>query len=320
MAHYDIIPDIHGQTAKLEALLGELGYGRRRGRWHHPVPDRQIVFLGDFIDRGPDSGGVLATVRDLIADGRALAVMGNHELNAIHFHHLDPETGRPLRPHSETNRRQHAAFLDQFPVGSAGARAWTEWMAGLPLWLDLGPFRVVHACWSAEAVRTLARIAPGGVLPRERLLLAGRRGDPLNGPVETLTKGPEHRLPEGHAFTDSHGKVREHARIAWWRGGARTWREAAVSVDNPDELPDQPLPDGVAFEFYPEHEKPVFFGHYWMSGMPEIEAPNALCLDYSAGVGDNPLVAYAWEPGAAGLVAEAIIGGRGQTLAAAGRG
>ncbi len=70
-------------------------------------------------------------------------------------------------------------------------------MAGLPLWLDLGPFRVVHACWSALAVRELARLAPGGVLPRERLLLAGRRDDPLNAAVETLTKGPEHRLPDG---------------------------------------------------------------------------------------------------------------------------
>ncbi len=56
----------------------------------------------------------------------------------------------------------------------------------------------------------------------------------------------------------------------------------------------------MAFEFYPEGEKPVFFGHYWMTGMPRIEAPNALCLDYSAGIGDNPLVAYAWEPGRAG--------------------
>lgn len=308
MSHYDIVPDIHGQLAKLQALLAELGYARRGGRWQHAAPDRQLVFLGDFIDRGPDNGGVLATVRDLIADGRALAVMGNHELNAIHFHNDDRATGRPLRPHSEANRRQHAAFLAEFPVGSAGARAWTEWMAGLPLWLDLGIFRVVHACWSGRAVRELALIAPGAVLPRERLMLAGRRDDPLHAAVETLTKGPEHRLPQGHSHIDSHGKVRDHARIAWWRGGARTWREAVVSVGNPDDLPDRALPGGIAFEFYPAGEKPVFFGHYWMTGRPALEAPNALCLDYSAGIGDNPLVAYAWEPGARGLTLEAIVG------------
>lgn len=315
---YDIIPDIHGQSGKLWELLAELGYERRGGIWRHSTADRQIVFLGDYIDRGPDSRGVLETVRDLIADGRALAVMGNHELNAIHFHNDDPETGRPLRPHSEKNLEQHGAFLDHFPVGSEGAREWTEWMAGLPLWLDLGQFRVVHACWSDAAVRRLARIAPGGVLARERLLRAGRRDDPLNGPVETLTKGPEHRLPEGHAITDKGGVVREHARIAWWRGGARTWREAAISVPDPEELPDRPLPDGVAFEYYPPDGKPVFFGHYWLSGLPEIEAPNALCLDYSAGIGDNPLVAYRWEPGAPGLTMEAIVGAEGARGTAAG--
>jgi len=58
----------------------------------------------------------------------------------------------------------------------------------------------------------------------------------------------------------------------------------------------------------------VFFGHYWLTGMPEIEAPNALCLDYSAGIGDNPLVAYAWEPGMSHLVLEAIVGGSGEAV------
>jgi Calcineurin-like phosphoesterase len=318
MAHHDIIPDIHGQLAKLEALLAELGYRRRRGRWHHPTLDRQIVFLGDFIDRGPDSGGVLGAVRELIADGRALAIMGNHELNAIHFHNVDPDTGQPLRARTDKNRAQHAGFLRQFPLGSTGAREWTEWMAGLPLWLDLGPFRAVHACWSAPAVRRLARLAPGGVLARDRLLLAGRRDDALHEDVETLTKGPEARLPAGAGFTDKENHVRHEVRLAWWRREARTWREAAISVPDPGQLPEGELPDGIAAELYPADEKPVFFGHYWLEEMPRIEAPNALCLDCSAGIGDNPLVAYAWEPGASGLAVEAIVGASGGAAPAAG--
>ena len=313
MARYDIIPDIHGQSGKLGRLLDALGYARRDGRWRHATGDRQIVFLGDFIDRGPNSSGVLEIVRDLVADGVALAVMGNHELNAFHFHNDDPLTATPLRPHSQKNLEQHAAFLAQFPVGSSGAREWTDWMAALPLWLDLGAFRAVHACWSAAAVRRLARIAPGGVLPRARLLLAGRTDDPLHEDVETLTKGPERELPPGHSFTDKGGVVRRHARIAWWRGGAKTWREAAISVPDPQAMPDRPLPDGVAFEFYPPDARPVFFGHYWLSGLPEIEAPNALCLDYSAGIDDNPLVAYRWEPGVPGLRLEAVIGAEERT-------
>lgn len=319
-AHYDIIPDIHGHSGKLAALLDRLGYGRRGGHWRHENPTRQIVFLGDFIDRGPDSGGVLETVRDLISDARALAVMGNHELNAIHFHNEDPETGEPLRRHSAKNEAQHAEFLRQFPVGSDGAREWTGWMAGLPLWLDLGPFRVVHACWSAPAVRRLARLAPGGVLPRDRLLRAGRWKDPLNEDVEVLTKGPEEPLPAGRGFTDKGGHRRDRVRIAWWRSGARTWREAAISVPDVGDLPDAPLPPDIATELYPAGEKPVFFGHYWLEDAPIVEAPNAMCLDYSAGIGDNPLVAYAWEPGAEGLTVEAIVGGCGESAARAAAG
>lgn len=309
MAFYDIIPDIHGQSAKLVAMLDRLGYRRADGRWRGDRADRQIVFLGDFIDRGPDSRGVLETVRDLIADGCAVAVMGNHELNAIHFHNDDPRTSLPLRPRSDKNVHQHQAFLGQFPPGSEGAREWIGWMAGLPLWLDLGPFRAVHACWDGQAIRRLARIAPGGVLPRETLLAAGRADHPLNRHVETLTKGPEHELGEGCFISDKEGVRRPAARLAWWKQGTDRWEDALVSAHQPMTLPEGPVPDALAHALYPPDEKPVFFGHYWLTGDPEIHAPNAACLDYSAGVDDNPLVAYAWEPGAPGLSVEAIVVG-----------
>ena len=52
MNPFDIIPDTHGQSAKLDAALAGLGWRRSALGWTHPDPDRQIVFLGDFIDRG----------------------------------------------------------------------------------------------------------------------------------------------------------------------------------------------------------------------------------------------------------------------------
>ncbi|MCX7559700.1 metallophosphoesterase [Sulfitobacter sp. F26204] len=81
----DIIPDTHGQSAKLEATLAGLGWRRNALGWTHPDPDRQTVFLGDFIDHGPDNRAVLMTVRELVDTGKAKAIMGNHELNALHF-------------------------------------------------------------------------------------------------------------------------------------------------------------------------------------------------------------------------------------------
>lgn len=48
---YDIIGDVHGHASALAALLTRLGYRETRGAWRHP--DRQAIFVGDLIDRGP---------------------------------------------------------------------------------------------------------------------------------------------------------------------------------------------------------------------------------------------------------------------------
>jgi serine/threonine protein phosphatase 1 len=73
------IGDIHGRLDLLDQLLAQF-------------EDRQFVFLGDLTDRGPDSRGVVARVRELVEDGRAVCCMGNHDqmlieavLNQAHF-------------------------------------------------------------------------------------------------------------------------------------------------------------------------------------------------------------------------------------------
>ncbi|MFF3014056.1 polynucleotide kinase-phosphatase [Streptomyces sp. NPDC057939] len=71
---FDIIGDIHGCSSELETLLTKLGY--RDGV--HPE-GRTAVFVGDLVDRGPDSPGVLRRVMGMVKAGRALCVPGNHE-------------------------------------------------------------------------------------------------------------------------------------------------------------------------------------------------------------------------------------------------
>lgn len=71
---FDIIGDIHGCAAELEALLGKLGYADGA----HPE-GRTAVFVGDLVDRGPDSPGVLRRVMSMVRTGNALCVPGNHE-------------------------------------------------------------------------------------------------------------------------------------------------------------------------------------------------------------------------------------------------
>ncbi|WP_378738533.1 polynucleotide kinase-phosphatase [Nocardia brasiliensis] len=81
---FDVIGDVHGCRAELETLLGELGYVLDRddtGRAicaRHPA-GRTAVFVGDLVDRGPDTPGVLRLVMGMVAAGTALCVTGNHE-------------------------------------------------------------------------------------------------------------------------------------------------------------------------------------------------------------------------------------------------
>ncbi|MEW1859131.1 polynucleotide kinase-phosphatase [Streptomyces sp. NPDC088194] len=71
---FDIIGDVHGCSSELETLLAKLGY--RDGT--HPE-GRTAVFVGDLVDRGPDSPGVLRRVMGMVEAGTALCVPGNHE-------------------------------------------------------------------------------------------------------------------------------------------------------------------------------------------------------------------------------------------------
>ncbi|WP_041451069.1 polynucleotide kinase-phosphatase [Hoyosella subflava] len=81
---FDVIGDVHGCRAELEELLAELGWkvtfdsaGRAIDACH---PDgRTAVFVGDLVDRGPDTPGVLRLVMGMTNSGAALCVSGNHE-------------------------------------------------------------------------------------------------------------------------------------------------------------------------------------------------------------------------------------------------
>jgi len=284
---YHILPDIHGQADKLDVGLRALGWSRRAGGWVCDDPNARIVFLGDFIDRGPDQGRVLATVRSLRDAGKAMAVMGNHELNAVQYHTDGPQG--PLRPRTDKNTCQHAAFLREFPLGSARAAEAIRWMTTLALWIETDTLRAVHACWHGPTIARLGERLPQARLTEAAIHAAARDPD-LFADLERITKGPEHPLPNGLGFHDKGGHWRTEARIAWWRGQAGTWNRLG-ETGNPDAiLPADPAPD-TALRYRYTDDMPVFFGHYWLTGTPRLESDRALCLDYSAGAG-GPLVAY----------------------------
>lgn len=278
---WQIVPDIHGDLDRLERSLA-LANGA------------PCAFLGDFIDAGeavtaPDDAAVLRRVRTMVEGESAVAVMGNHELNAILFHRRGTD-GEPLRERTAKNTDQHASFLARFGTETPEALEWTKWFLTLPLWADLGGLRLIHACWSEPHIALIAERRPDGRLRPEDLEEIAQESSEFGRAVKTLVSGPEARLPEGASFLDFGGHRRQEVRLAWWRSEAATWREAVLSVPDPNELPDALLPEDIQATIYPGDAAPVLVGHYKMGGQPELEARNAACLDYPK----SPCV-YHWQ-------------------------
>ncbi|MFB7878616.1 metallophosphoesterase [Nocardia sp. NPDC056064] len=140
---FDVIGDVHGCRSELESLLGALGYEIARdaaGRAVDAVhPDgRTAVFVGDLVDRGPDTPGVLRLVMGMSAAGRALCVMGNHEFKLIRA--LD---GRAVRV-AHGLERSLAQLADEEPEFRSAAQ---DFLCDLPghYLLDGGRLVVAHA-------------------------------------------------------------------------------------------------------------------------------------------------------------------------------
>ncbi len=290
---YDLIGDIHGHADELEQLLELLGYEESQGSYRHR--DRKVIFLGDFIDRGPHIRRVLQIVRPMVEGGHALAVMGNHELNALAYHTDDQGApGEHLRRHTAKNEQQHKATLDQ--LAPHELRSYLEWFRTLPMWIDLDGLRAVHACWDERAMSQIAAAQKeyGGVTT-EFLHSACREGESLFVPVEVILKGKEGPLPDGTSFQDKDGHVRSRFRTRWYAApDGHSYRTYAFRAD--EIACDLPLDDAViaAATPYPTAAKPVFVGHYWLSARsPTLLAGNVACLDFSVAKGGF-LCAYRW--------------------------
>lgn len=124
---FDVIGDIHGCHDELVALLTKLGYSlsppdatASDSPLFLPPAGRKAVFLGDFVDRGPDSPAVLRLVMQMVAAGHAFAVPGNHDIKLlrklrgkdVQLTHGIVETLEQLEKQTPEFRQQVVRFLD----------------------------------------------------------------------------------------------------------------------------------------------------------------------------------------------------------------
>lgn len=192
------------------------------------------------MDIGSSQVETITSAHSIIDSADALAVMDNHELNALAWFLPDPQNlGEHLWPHfskpwGKESRHQHAAFLAEVVSKPSLHAEIIDWFFTLPLWLELPEIRVVHACWHPKHIAYLrSAIGESGLLTPERMpevtppvkekipLAQGELS--LRLCVETLTKGPEIALPPGANFLDKYGIEGKHMRLRWWDAEAVTY-------------------------------------------------------------------------------------------------
>ncbi len=285
----DLIGDIHGHADKLEELLLKLGYAKNNGAYSHP--DRKVLFVGDYIDRGPKIRETLEIVRSMVQSENAVALMGNHEYNALCFHFQETEGGH-LRKHLIKNIIQHYETLKQFQNRQREYEDYLEWFKTLPLYYEKDSFRAVHACWDKNNIEFLRQTLDNDRLTDDLIYQSAKKGTALNQAIDQTLKGKEMKMPEGLFFIDKDGTRRTEIRIKWWENPSEMTYKS-ISVEPIEKLPEKPIDDSElkTNAYYHSKEKKVFFGHYWLKGEPTLYKENICCLDYSIAKGGK-LVAY----------------------------
>ncbi len=276
---YDIIGDIHGHARTLKALLKKLGYSRARGFYSHP--SRKAVFTGDFIDRGPRIAETLSIVKSMVDNRSAFSVLGNHEYNAITFLTRDGK-GSFLRKHTDKNYKQLEKTFKEFENIRETGFMYLKWLQTLPLYLEFPAFRVIHACWDFNLIEFVKNRLENELLTNEFLKKSVQNNTIEYEAVDILLKGKEAPLPKDTYFIDQNGGRRHSVRYKWWTEFKnKTYRSVAVNFE--EEVPDVEVPQSVFKDHIPymEGQRPIFFGHYWKRGKPEILSKNVCCVDYS---------------------------------------
>jgi hypothetical protein len=286
---YDIIGDIHGYCSKLEELLKKMNYEKKNGVWKHP--ERKVIFVGDYIDRGSEIRETLQLVRNMVEADAAIALMGNHEYNALAYHTPDGN-GKFLRKHVPNKTNQHSATLAQFYFYRDEWNSFLSWFRQLPLYYENKHLRCVHACWDQEHIDWLKE-NKYDTMTDQLLFDSHIKKSEACTVIEETLKGKEFDIPEKYQWPDKDGHLRTANRIKWWvKPHGSKWGE--FLFDCPDELKAKAFDEIIKVNVYPADAPPVFFGHYWLEDkFPVIQSSNVICVDYSVAK-KGALVAYRW--------------------------
>lgn len=152
---YHIIGDIHGEYQALKNLISHLGYD---SVGNHP-DGYKIIFVGDLVDRGPDSEKVVLFIKQLVENNSAYVVMGNHELNILQ--------GKEKLGNGWffTNQQQHDTKYEPYNIVQTHIKpSILEFIQEMPLVLEGQGFNVVHACYEHQSIQAIRNIETKHIL------------------------------------------------------------------------------------------------------------------------------------------------------------
>jgi len=157
----DIVGDVHGELTALHALLAQLGYDPAG---NHPRR-RKLVFVGDLVDRGPDSHGVVKLVQALVQAGNAYCILGNHEINLL-MDDIKDGSGWFFDERHQQDLKNYAPFRRTPP---AQREEFKSFLGSLPVALVRDDIRVVHAAWTTPAIQAIDSMALGSVVQQYKM-------------------------------------------------------------------------------------------------------------------------------------------------------
>ncbi len=300
---HDVVGDIHGCTGSLIQLLGILGYVKKGGvfQYHNQSKPRQLVFLGDILDRGPKIREAILILREMVEAGSAQIIMGNHEYSALGYTTLIPDSRVPdgnsstyVRAHNDSHTRSIQETLDQFANHPKDWSDTLRWLYDWPLVLQFKHFRVAHACWDSRLVKEFSTRRPDLTIDSQFLIESGDYRNFAGQFMNRTTRGVSLLLPDNQSMTSIDGYTRRTFRVKFWVDDAERYGDIEFQPDrlNPS-LADQKVSvkEKDYLPFYGPEQRPLFVGHYWLEGTPAPLLKNIACLDYSA-VKNGKLVAY----------------------------
>lgn len=289
---YDIIGDVHGHADQLKNLLKKMDYKLIGDVYTHA--SRKAVFVGDFINRGPKIRETILLIRKMVEKSTAYAILGNHELYAVLYYLRDTE-GKYYKKRIPKYQLQINQTLDEFVMYKEEFKSHLKWLRTLPMFLDFGKIRVVHACWDDENIKLLGEKITGPKLSKTILREVALNGTEFSRSFWESCKGVDFQLPKDLLIFDEEGRPHRSFRMKWWEPSEdKTFRD--VSLESRFDLPAYTIPKEIVQprKPYPKNDPIVFFGHYCLKQCCGVFADNLCCVD-SCVARTGKLLAYRWD-------------------------